>query len=51
MFFYASKVLGFFAIPSNFVILVGIVGALLLRTRVRARGLAARRSAAWCCSR
>ena len=33
MFFYASKVLGFFAIPSNFVILIGIVGALLLRTR------------------
>jgi uncharacterized SAM-binding protein YcdF (DUF218 family) len=33
MFFYASKILGFFAIPSNFVILVGIVGALLLRTR------------------
>jgi uncharacterized SAM-binding protein YcdF (DUF218 family) len=33
MFFYASKVLGFFAIPSNFVMLVGILGALLLRTR------------------
>jgi uncharacterized SAM-binding protein YcdF (DUF218 family) len=33
MFFYASKVLGFFAIPSNFIILVGIVGALLLCTR------------------
>ncbi len=33
MFFYASKVLGFFAIPSNFIIFVGIFGALLLRTR------------------
>ena len=33
MFFYASKIIGFFAIPSNFVILLGIVGALLLRTR------------------
>src|SRR5687768_5877567 len=33
MFFYASKVLGFFANPSNLVILVGIIGALLLRTR------------------
>lgn len=33
MFFYASKIIGFFAIPSNFVILIGIVGALLLRTR------------------
>lgn len=33
MFFYASKVLGFFAIPSNFIILVGIVGVVLLCTR------------------
>ncbi|MBX9774904.1 MAG: YdcF family protein [Xanthobacteraceae bacterium] len=33
MLYYASKVFGFFAIPSNFVILVGITGALLLRTR------------------
>jgi len=33
MFFYAAKIFGFFAIPSNFVILAGIVGALLLRTR------------------
>jgi uncharacterized SAM-binding protein YcdF (DUF218 family) len=33
MLYYASKVFGFFAIPSNFVILVGIVGALLLGTR------------------
>jgi uncharacterized SAM-binding protein YcdF (DUF218 family) len=37
MFFYASKALGFFAIPSNFIILVGIVGALLLGTRRFAR--------------
>jgi uncharacterized SAM-binding protein YcdF (DUF218 family) len=33
MFFYVSKILGFFAVPSNFIIMVGIVGALLLRTR------------------
>jgi uncharacterized SAM-binding protein YcdF (DUF218 family) len=33
MLYYASKVFGFFAIPSNFVILVGIIGALLLDTR------------------
>jgi uncharacterized SAM-binding protein YcdF (DUF218 family) len=33
MLYYASKVFGFFAVPSNFVILIGIVGALLLRTR------------------
>jgi uncharacterized SAM-binding protein YcdF (DUF218 family) len=33
MLYYASKVFGFFAIPSNFVILIGIIGALLLRTR------------------
>jgi len=38
MFFYASKLLGFFAIPSNFIILVGIVGALLLRTRFARAG-------------
>jgi len=31
--YYASKVFGFFANPSNFVILVGICGALMLRTR------------------
>ena len=51
MLFYASKVFGFFAIPSNFIILVGIVGALLLRTRFSRVGLAARRSGAWCCWR
>ena len=33
MFFILSKVLGFFAIPSNLVIVAGIAGALLLRTR------------------
>lgn len=38
MFFYASKVLGFFAIPSNFIILVGVLGALLLRTRFARTG-------------
>jgi uncharacterized SAM-binding protein YcdF (DUF218 family) len=38
MFFYISKILGFFAIPSNFVILVGIVGTLLLRTRFARTG-------------
>jgi uncharacterized SAM-binding protein YcdF (DUF218 family) len=38
--YYASKVFGFFATPSNFVILVGIVGALLLRTRFAKTGWA-----------
>jgi uncharacterized SAM-binding protein YcdF (DUF218 family) len=33
MFFALSKVLGFFAIPSNLVIVLGLLGALLLRTR------------------
>ena len=33
MYFYASKLLGFFAIPSNLVILIGFVGVFLLRTR------------------
>src|SRR6266446_9561395 len=42
IFFVLSKLLGFFAIPSNLVILTGIVGFLLLTTRfARAgRGLA-----------
>ena len=31
--YYASKIFGFFAIPSNFIILLGLFGALLLRTR------------------
>jgi uncharacterized SAM-binding protein YcdF (DUF218 family) len=39
MFFYASKLLGFFAIPSNFAILVGLFGTLLLRTRYSRAGL------------
>jgi uncharacterized SAM-binding protein YcdF (DUF218 family) len=38
MLYYASKVVGFFAIPSNFVILLGIFGALLLRTRFSRAG-------------
>jgi uncharacterized SAM-binding protein YcdF (DUF218 family) len=35
MFFYLSKFLGFFAIPSNLVIMIGIGGAVLLCTRFR----------------
>jgi uncharacterized SAM-binding protein YcdF (DUF218 family) len=38
VFYYAAKVLGFFAIPSNIVILIGIVGALMLRTRYARAG-------------
>jgi uncharacterized SAM-binding protein YcdF (DUF218 family) len=38
MFFYASKILGFFLIPSNAIIMLGIVGALLLRTRFARTG-------------
>ncbi len=38
MFFVLSKVLGFFAIPSNLVISVGIVGLLLLPTRFARAG-------------
>src|SRR5438093_369983 len=37
MFFVLSKVLGFFAIPSNLVMMLGLFGAVLLRTRY-ARG-------------
>ena len=33
MFFALSKIFGFFAVPSNLLILMGLVGALLLRTR------------------
>ncbi|MCC6891153.1 MAG: YdcF family protein [Hyphomicrobiales bacterium] len=40
MFFYASKILGFFAIPSNVLILIGIAGAILLRTRLAPAGAA-----------
>ena len=39
MFFILSKVLGFFAVPSNLVIMVGLFGALLLRTRFARAGL------------
>jgi uncharacterized SAM-binding protein YcdF (DUF218 family) len=38
MFFYLSKILGFFAIPSNLVIMIGIGGALLLRSRFHRAG-------------
>jgi hypothetical protein len=38
MFFTASKILGFFALPSNLVITFGILGALLLRTRYARAG-------------
>jgi uncharacterized SAM-binding protein YcdF (DUF218 family) len=38
MFFPLSKVLGFFAVPSNLIIVVGIFGALLLRTRFSRAG-------------
>src|SRR5262245_21338022 len=38
MFFVLSKVLGFFALPSNFVISVAVLGALLLPTRLRRLG-------------
>jgi uncharacterized SAM-binding protein YcdF (DUF218 family) len=33
MFFYLSKIVGFFALPSNFLILLGILGLLLIPTR------------------
>jgi len=38
MSFVLSKILGFFAIPSNLIIVLGIVGALLLRTRFARAG-------------
>jgi uncharacterized SAM-binding protein YcdF (DUF218 family) len=38
MFFVLSKVLGFFAIPSNLIIACGIVGVLILRTRFARAG-------------
>jgi|SRR5262245_9457875 len=42
MFFVLSKVLGFFAIPSNLIVSVGLLGVLLLATRFKrtGRGLA-----------
>lgn len=38
VFFSLSKVLGFFALPSNFMVLVGIAGAVLLLTRRKRLG-------------
>jgi len=38
MFFILSKILGFFASPSNLILLVGLCGALLLRTRFARTG-------------
>ncbi|HEY6255769.1 MAG TPA: YdcF family protein [Xanthobacteraceae bacterium] len=38
MFFVLSKVLGFFALPSNLAILIGLVGAILLPTRFARAG-------------
>jgi uncharacterized SAM-binding protein YcdF (DUF218 family) len=38
MFFFLSKVLGFFAIPSNLVISIGLLGLLLLATRFARAG-------------
>ena len=39
MFFYLSKLIGFFAIPSNLIVVVGIFGVLLLRTRFARTGM------------
>jgi uncharacterized SAM-binding protein YcdF (DUF218 family) len=38
MFFVLSKILGFFASPSNFIIILGLLGVLLLRTRFARAG-------------
>ena len=38
MFFIASKIFGFFAIPSNLIIMAGLAGVLLLRTRFARTG-------------
>ena len=38
MFFVLSKVLGFFALPSNLVVLIGLLGVLLLPTRFARAG-------------
>src|SRR5262245_58242604 len=38
MFFQASKVLGFFAAPSNFLITLGLIGAALMATRFARAG-------------
>jgi uncharacterized SAM-binding protein YcdF (DUF218 family) len=39
VFFILSKVLGFFALPSNFILVVGLIGVLLLMTRGRRAGI------------
>ena len=41
MFFVLSKVLGFFAAPSNLVIVLGLLGVLLLADAARARAAGA----------
>lgn len=38
MFFYLSKILGFFSMPSNFVMTIGVVGLVLLPTRFARAG-------------
>lgn len=38
MFFPASKILGFFALPSNLIMVIGVVGVLLLVTRFKRTG-------------
>jgi uncharacterized SAM-binding protein YcdF (DUF218 family) len=38
MFFIVSKIFGFFAIPSNLIIIAGLVGVMLLRTRFARTG-------------
>lgn len=40
MFFPVSKILGFFVLPSNFVVVVGLFGVLLLATRFKRTGRA-----------
>lgn len=40
MFFPTSKILGFFALPSNLIMVIGIVGVLLLLTRFKRAGRA-----------
>ena len=40
MFFPLSKILGFFALPSNLVTVVGLIGVLLLLTRFKRTGRA-----------
>ena len=47
MFFVVSKLLAFFEEPSNVVILAGIVGLILTRTRLRA-GAGGLRPPRWC---